>query len=181
MKNMKKKSLLMLATMVLLLTFAVGSTIAYLATHTTPVTNTFTPTEITTTVTENFDGNVKESVKIKNTGNTDAYIRAAVVVTWQNTDGEGEVLATKPVEGTDYQITWKRDGWTGLESDGFYYYSSKVAPDGSTGVLFTDCKPLKAAPEEGYTLHVEIIGQGIQAEGMGATSAQAAFAKAAQK
>lgn len=178
MKNMKKKSLLMLATMVLLLTFAVGSTIAYLATHTTPVTNTFTPTDITTTVTENFDGKVKESVQIKNTGNTDAYIRAAVVVTWQN--NKGEVLATKPVEGTDYQITWTKEEWTDLQIDGFYYYKSKVAPGGSTGVLFTDCKPLKAAPEEGYTLHVEIIGQGIQAEGMGATSAQDAFAKAAQ-
>lgn len=178
MKNMKKKSLLMLATMVLLLTFAVGSTIAYLATHTTPVTNTFTPTDITTTVTENFDGNVKNTVKIKNDGNTDAYIRAAVVVTWQN--NKGEVLATKPVKETDYQITWTKDGWTDLQSDGFYYYNSKVAPGRSTGVLFTDCKPLKTAPEEGYTLHVEIIGQGIQAEGMGAASAQDAFAKAAQ-
>ena len=31
-------------------------------------------------------------------------------------------------------------------------------------MLITECKPLKAAPVAGYTLHVEILAQSIQAE-----------------
>lgn len=161
MKNMKKKSILLLALTVLLLTCVVGSTIAYLATKSAEVSNTFTPTQVATAVVENFSSNKKDNVKIQNTGTTDAFIRATVVVTWQ--DAKGVVYAQKPVEGEDYEIKWSKTGWTGPK-DGFYYYKSEVAPNGVTGVLFTDCKPLTAAPMDGYTLHVEIIGQGIQSK-----------------
>lgn len=159
---MKKKTILMLAAMALLLTVTVGSTIAYLWTSTPAVTNTFTPASSGTDITEDFKDNVKNTVQIKNTGDVKSYIRAAVVVTWQNENGE--VLGEVPVKDTDYSITWTRAGWTDLQRDGFYYYNTVVEPGKSTGVLFTDCKPLKAAPKDGYTLHVEIIAQSIQAE-----------------
>lgn len=165
---MKKKTILMLAAMALLLTVTVGSTIAYLWTSTPAVINTFTPASSGTDITEDFKDNVKNNVKIKNTGDVKSYIRAAVVITWQNADGE--VLGEVPVKDTDYSITWTRAGWTDLHSDGFYYYNTAVEPNASTGVLFTDCKPLKAAPKEGYTLHVEIIAQSIQAEPISAVT-----------
>ena len=173
---MKKKSILLLALTVLLLTCVVGSTIAYLATKSAEVSNTFTPTKVTTAVVESFSNNEKDNVTIKNTGTTDAFIRATVVVTWQ--DENGVVYAQKPVEGEDYEITWSKTDWTG-PIDGFYYYESEVAPNGVTGVLFTDCKPLKAAPMAGYTLHVEIIGQGIQAQGIPDETYANAWSKAA--
>lgn len=176
MKNMKKKSILLLALTVLLLTCVVGSTIAYLATKSAEVSNTFTPTQVTTAVVESFSNNEKDNVKIQNTGTTDAFIRATVVVTWQNENGV--VYAQKPVEGEDYAISWVKDGWTDL-TGGYYYYKTKVAPNGVTGVLFTDCKPLKAAPMDGYTLHVEIIGQGIQAQGIPGETYADAWSKAA--
>jgi len=160
MKNKKIKSILMLTTMALLLVFAISGTIAYLMADTEPVVNTFTPASMGTEVVENFEGSVKNNVAVKNTGNIDAYIRAAVVITWQNE--AGQVYAMKPVEGTDYAISWTKDGWT-EEKDGFYYHKTPVEPGASTGFLFTECKPLQAAPLEGYTLHVEIIGQSIQA------------------
>lgn len=160
MKSMKK-TLLIVAAVAALLAVAVGSTIAFLVDNDGPIVNTFKPSKVPSEVVEDFKGNVKKEVKIKNKGNIDAYIRAAVVFTWQNE--KGEVYPETPVRGTDYSITWTMDDWV-KGSDGFYYYKNKVAPSGTTKVLFTDCKQLRAAPADGYTLHVEIIGSAIQAE-----------------
>lgn len=156
------RSLVLLVSVTLLLTFTVSGTVAFLADNSGAVVNEFTPVNVTPSVAETFDQTVKKNVQIKNGGNIDAYIRAMVIVTWQ--DADGNVLATLPVEGTDYQITWG-DSWDRDATDGFYYHSTKVAPDAMTGILITECKPLKAAPEAGYTLHVEILAQAIQAEG----------------
>lgn len=160
MQNMKK-TLLIVAAVAALLAVAVGSTVAFLVDNDGPVVNTFKPSKVPSEVEEKFEGNVKKEVKIKNNGNIDAYIRAAVVFTWQNE--KGEVYPETPKAGMDYSITWTMDDWL-KGSDGFYYYKNKVAPSGTTKVLFTGCTPLRAAPAEGYTLHVEIIGSAIQAE-----------------
>ena len=161
MKN-KKKMLVLLTALIVVLCAAVGGTVAYLATSTGSVTNTFTPTSVSTDIVEEFEDNVKNNVKVKNTNEVDVYIRAAVVITWQN--GEGTVLGQAPVAGLDYAITWTMDQWIGPKNDGYYYYTKSVSKGNATGVLFTDCKPLKAAPVDGYTLHVEIISEAIQAE-----------------
>lgn len=158
MKNMKKTVVLLTAIAVLLCA-TVGGTVAYLVTSTRSITNTFTPSNVTISIEENMSGNVKNDVKIKNIGNTAAYIRAAVVVTWQ--DESGNVYGQVPVENVDYSISWSKDKWS-EPNNGYYYYTSSVAPNDETGVLFTACKPKKAAPAEGYTLHVEIIAEAIQ-------------------
>lgn len=159
MKSMKK-TLLIVAAVAALLAVAVGATVAFLVDNDGPVVNTFEPSKVPSEVEEKFEGNVKKEVKIKNKGNIDAYIRAAVVFTWQNE--KGEVYPETPVEGTDYSITWTKTNW--FKKGDYYYYENKVAPGKTTEELFTDCKPLKAAPADGYTLHVEIIGSAIQAE-----------------
>ena len=161
MKNMKKM-LVLLTALIVVLCAAVGGTVAYLATSTGSVTNTFTPTSVSTVIDEEFNDNVKKYVKVKNTNEVDVYIRAAVVVTWQN--GEGKVLGQAPKAGSDYTITWTMSNWIAPKNDGYYYYTKSVSKDQTTGVLFTDCKPLQAAPVDGYTLHVEIISEAIQAE-----------------
>lgn len=161
MKNIKK-SLVLLTAMVVLLCAVVGGTVAYLVTATDPVTNTFTPSSLETEIEEKFSNNVKSDVKITNTGNVKAYIRAAVIVTWQNTDGT--VYGVVPKLGEDYSYTGAESGWTGPASDGYYYYTSPVEPRSETSVLIQSCKPQKAAPADGYTLHVEIISEAIQAE-----------------
>lgn len=163
MKNIKKM-LVLLTALIVVLCAAVGGTVAYLATSTGSVTNTFTPTSVSTDIDEDFNDNdnVKKDVKVKNTNEVDVYIRAAVVITWQ--DSSGKVLGQVPVAGTDYAITWSMADWIGPKSDGYYYYKKPVSKNESTGVLFTDCKPKKAAPVDGYTLHVEIISEAIQAE-----------------
>lgn len=157
----KSKPSLLLITLVVLLGVLVGSTVAYLVANTGSIANSFVPAKITTDITEDFDGDVKKNVQVKNTGDVDAFIRAAVVVTWQN--NAGEVYPTAPVVGTDYTVSYPGNGWA-KHSDGYYYYTSVVKPNESTGILLTDCKALKDAPSEGYTLHVEILATAIQSE-----------------
>lgn len=154
---MKSKALL--ASLLLVVGVTVGGTLAYIVAGSGPVENEFTPSKVTTAVVESFDGTTKSDVKIRNTGDTTAYIRAAVVVTWQ--DEAGNVYGQKPVEGEDYNINWTKNGWAEGD-DGFYYYLSSVAAGGETKVLFTDCTPVEGRAPEGYSLAVEILGSGIQ-------------------
>lgn len=155
------KPFFLLVALAVVLCAVVGTTVAYLFDNTEPITNTFTPVEVTTEITEDFKNNVKNDVKVTNTGDIDAYIRAAVVVTWQNDDGN--VYPTAPVEGTDYTVSYPGNGWV-KHTDGYYYYTSAVAPNASTGVLLTDCKPVESKTPDGYHLVVEILASAIQAE-----------------
>lgn len=100
---------------------ASGATVAYLSKQTEGVVNTFIPGKVTCEVTEEFDGTVKKDVNVKNTGNTDAYIRVKLVTYRVNDNGDriggtAEIPAFTP-----------GDGW--FEKDGFYYYQSPVAPE----------------------------------------------------
>ena len=175
-KYINKKSII-IASVMLLLLVAVGTTLAYIFTETNPVENTFEPSKVSCAVVENGGtpvtgsvtdtGNVKENVQIKNTGDTDAYIRVAVVVNWMDEAGT-KVWATKPVEGADgdYTITYNlSNGWFN-GGDGFYYYSKAVSPGKSTSVLIDEAKQLLAAPKgtDGtqYYLSIEIVASAIQ-------------------
>lgn len=154
----KSKPSLLLISLVIILGVLVGSTVAYLVTNTDPIKNSFVSAGISTQIVEDFDGSTKNNVTVKNTGDVEAYIRAAVVVTWKN---GSDVYPVAPVLGTDYTVTYPANtGW--VENGGYYYYTSAVAPGGSTGVLLTNCTPLQAAPDDAYTLHVEILTEAIQ-------------------
>ena len=70
------KALIVAALAVVILTAAVGGTMAWLSTKTQELTNTFEPAKVTCAVEEDFtDKTTKKDVRIKNTGTTDAYIR----------------------------------------------------------------------------------------------------------
>lgn len=153
------KSAALLVSLLLLLTVIVGGTIAFLMDTDGPLHNLFNPSQVTTKVEETLSGDIKKDVYIKNTGDTDAWIRAAVVVTWQ--DADGNVYGQAPVEGTNYDITWGTGWATG--DDGFYYWTSPVkAETGVTGDLIETISPKGNPPADGYYLTVEIIGSGIQ-------------------
>ena len=168
------KSAALLVSLALLLTVTVGGTIAFLMDSDGPLHNLFNPSEVTTKVEETVSSNTKSNVSIKNTGDTTAWIRAAIVVTWQ--DEDGNVYGQLPAEGTDYEMKLKiveKDGW--LEgADGFYYWYQPVksydedANNCNTGILIESCTAKESiAVGEGadavtYYLTVEIIGSGIQ-------------------
>lgn len=157
---MKTKQPVALVALLLLLCCTVAGTLAYLVDSTDPVTNTFTPAHVSTAVDETFENGVKSDVKIQNTGDIPAYIRAAVIINWA--DANGNVSAT-PVEATDYTIKWTMDGW--VEHNGYYYYTTPVATGALTGQLFTECELAEGiTPPKGYSLQVTILADGIQSE-----------------
>ncbi len=160
----KKKVSLLLVSLVLIAAIAVGSTVAFIATSTESITNTFNPAKVTIDIEEKFKDGVKTDVQVKNTGNTDAFIRAKIVVTWKDTNGN--VSATKPVEDTDYTMTLNEADWF-QGTDGFYYCKTSVAPNGFTPVLIEKCEKTRTPPD-GYDLSVEIIASGIQSTPDGA-------------
>lgn len=176
-----KRTTVLLTCLTLLLTCIVGTTVAYLIDTADQITNTFTPAEVSCVVNESFENYVKTDVTVANTSNIPVYIRAAIVVTFQNADGH--LYGAIPVAGTHYNIELNlgtgATQWT-AGSDGFYYYNSIVPVGGSTADLINSCTAITTAAPIGYGLNVEIVASAIQADGMGADvdSAQDAWTTA---
>lgn len=159
-----KRSLVLVVSVLALVLAVAGGTLAWLSANTTPVANTFTPAQVTCTVEENFNGTTKENVQIKNTSNIDAYIRAYVVVTWKN--AQGNVYGKLPVKNTDYTMTMPGDAKWKQSGDYWYYTEAVAANGGLTGVLISECKLNEGVtpPADGYSLSVEIIAEAIQSQ-----------------
>lgn len=117
-------------------------------------------------VDETLKDNVKSDVAITNKGTAPAYLRVAVDIYWQ--DQNGARLWEEPVAGTDYTIEWgavsdasatnSASSWVAA-SDGFYYWTSSVAPMGKTDVLI---KRVSETKRDGKNLVVGISTQAIQ-------------------
>lgn len=157
MRAKKWKALIVATLAVVILTAAVGGTMAWLSTKTQDLTNTFVPARVTCKVVEDFTegGAEKKDVRIQNTGTTDAYIRAMIVANWCTADSKVVKTASPNYEGLE------NNGWTKIGD--FYYYPSAVAPNGFTGYLFTSCTPKNDEKPEGADhLEVNIICQAVQ-------------------
>lgn len=161
----KRKATVLLTSLALLIVLLVGTTTAFLIASDGPITNIFNSSKVTCQVNEeSFDGTTKTNVTISNTGDTEAYIRAAIVVTWKDAKN-GNVYGSKPVAGKDYTIVMNEKDWF-LGNDGFYYYKTPVAPKDQTGsvttALITSCTVIQENAPAGYGLNVEILGSAIQ-------------------
>ncbi len=156
-KKVNIKTTVIIAVCVVFAVCTVGGVWAYLTSKTNSVSNTFDPAKVTCSIEETFKDGTKSNVAVRNTGDVDAYIRAMVVATFQSNDGK--VLATAPVEGVDYTVSWSNVGWN-KGSDGFWYHLSPVAPDKLTSNLI-DTATVMSAPN-GYSLNIQIIATAIQ-------------------
>ena len=160
-RSNKRKAVVLLSNVILIVSLITGTTIAFLSTVDGSITNVFNPSKVSSQVNEQFfDGTTKSNVAIQNTGNTNAYIRAAIVVTWKDAEN-GNVYGSAPVEGTDYYIDLNLTDWF-KGDDGFYYCKESVAAMGETAVLIRRCSAVEANTPEGYGLNVEILGSAIQ-------------------
>lgn len=161
----KIKALILLLCLILVLGLglAVGGTVAYVMTASNAVQNEFAAGYVRSYV----DGNGI----VTNLGNTDAYIRAYVVVNWM--DAKGNVYAIAP----DYSIS-TNSGWTCV--DGIYYYNSSVPAGQTTTNGPATVSVTGSVPSDAYTLSIEYVAEAIQAKGMGdgVNSAQAAWSAA---
>lgn len=165
----KRKRIIALLVGVILLAGTAG-TLAWLSV-TGVLVNQFGIGSVTPSVQETLNGKVKSDVKAKNTGTAPAYIRAAVDIYWQDQDGARlwDEPKGEPKGEADYEIAWSVADASGANSasswvkasDGFYYWTSPVAPGAETGVLINGVTELKAT--EGRSLVVDISTQAVQA------------------
>ena len=165
----KRKRIIALPVGVILLAGTAG-TLAWLSV-TGVLVNQFGIGSVTPSVQETLNGKVKSDVKAKNTGTAPAYIRAAVDIYWQDQDGARlwDEPKEEPKGEADYEIAWSVADASGANSaynwvkasDGFYYWTSPVAPGAETGVLINRVTELKAT--EGRNLVVDISTQAVQA------------------
>lgn len=154
--RMNRTAVLLIA-IILLISTAVGSTVAFLATKTEPVENAFEYANVSCEVMQDRDTEGSSIVKVENTGTISAYIRAAVVVNWMDTDGN---IAASVPEGYSYDLTYSSGSWA-QGTDGFFYYLLPVAPGALTeGNLLTCTVACPEDPE--YTLSVEVLTEAIQ-------------------
>lgn len=168
-RNTTLKIALVVLTAVALLTSVAGLTYAALKDTTAVVNNTLDPAHVTCEVVENFDGNVKSSVKVKNTGDIPALLRVKVVINW--IDGDGNVVYSP---GGDYHysvtladpLNWTNDGGSTVVTSGYWYYNGIVQPDElTTDLIATAYENLSgaAASDPSYHLRITVMAEALQA------------------
>lgn len=151
---------MMVLSVVLLLGVAIGGTIAWLSTKTTPVTNTFTPAEVNCKVEEDFDENtgVKTNVNVKNTGNIAVYIRVKLV-TYRTNDTGQHIGGTAKLPTFKLGADWVKYGK-------YYYYTLPVAPGEKPAANLADSMTLKTSygDADGGKQALDVMAEAIQSE-----------------
>lgn len=127
-RKLNNRALILLASLVLIVGMAAGGTVAWLITNTGAVQNTMVPASVPITINETVKGTTKSAVTVTNTGNTDAYIRVAIVA--NAVDENGNVIAGNAPEYTVDPTNWTKIG-------NYYYYKGIVPAQGSTPALFS--------------------------------------------
>ena len=127
-RKLNNRALILLASLVLIVGMAAGGTVAWLITNTGAVQNTMVPASVPITINETVKGTTKSAVTVTNTGNTDAYIRVAIVA--NAVDENGNVIA-----GNAPAYSVNLTNWTKIGN--YYYYNGIVPAQGSTLPLFS--------------------------------------------
>ena len=151
--------LVIIAAIIVTVAGSVGAAVAYIVREAPGLENEFTPVEVSAEVL-GMDSAQLSGVTVKNTGDISAYIRVSAVAVYV---GEGgRIHSSAPVLGVDYSLSVADSGWqTG--SDGYLYYTDKVASGESTSAVFSSVERL-SEPPSGYKLSIGVYASAIQAE-----------------
>ena len=157
-KHHFKKIQLLILSLLVVTTVTVGGTVAYLTTKTPDVVNTFQPSEVKCTVTEEFDGQTKKNVNVINESDIDAYIRVKLVTYRVNEKNEhiGGVAEIPPFTAGN--------GW--VPYGGYYYYTYPVAPGKSPAQSLISSIQLEDeySDADGGKQVIEVMAEAIQSE-----------------
>ncbi|MBR5459518.1 MAG: hypothetical protein IKV53_01515 [Clostridia bacterium] len=159
-KKANTKWIVISVAVLLLALVGIGTAFSLISAQTDPIANIFEQGVVSCEIQETFENNVKSDVFVKNTGNTNAYIRVAIVPSWKSESNSFEILSTAPQRDVDYEIVFNESTWAWGE-DGYWYYTEPVYPDDVTSVLVEKIIPLGEAPE-GYSLSVDILASAVQ-------------------
>lgn len=158
MRKFSKKAIMMLVITTLLLTFSVGSTVAFLVDKADEVENTFKPASATTDIVEKTDGAKKTSITIFNAESSiDVYVRVAIIANWVN--DQDQIMGVAPLTVT------LNEGWF-RGADGYYYHKAPVKAGTSSSDMLKNTNPIVLTKQEetGYRMQVTVIHQSIQAQ-----------------
>lgn len=117
-----KKPLTLFVALVLLLTLAVGGSLAWLVSKD-DVTNSMVPGQVPIQINETVSNNVKSDVTVTNNGNIQAFIRVAIIANAVDKDGNVTVG-----DIPDFTVS---PSWTPIGN--YYYYNGIVEPKGTDG------------------------------------------------
>ena len=172
---MKKLSIRILLSVLLVAVVAVGGTLAYLMASDSPLLNTFALAEVETEIEEpQTDTAANKTAKVVNTGKAPVYVRARVVIS----GGDAAVLESDNLITFTYNTEAWQDG-----DDGFYYYMgilpAESGENSKTPALFTGVDVDEDVPKEAE-FSVDVYQESVLApSGTGVTwtldAAQAAF------
>ena len=140
----------------LLLALAISGTVAWLTTKDAPITNTFNPSKVACEVTESFNGTVKSSVNVKNTGDIDAYIRVKLVTYRTNKQGQ-HIGGTATLPNFTLGANWVKFG-------DYYYYTLPVEAGKTPATNLTDSMTLTAeyTDVDGGRQAIDVMAEAIQ-------------------
>jgi len=157
----KRAKIILMILTVFMLTIPVIGTVAYLM-DSDSVENTFEIGVVNSDIQETMNDTKteKSDVYFTNTGTADVYIRAKILIYYE--DAEGTILGTLPIKDTDYKIEWGDTFATDwFEQDGYYYYKSVLTEKAKTSNLIKRCTDL--LPNDDAYLVVDIVTQTVQA------------------
>lgn len=162
-KKANKRIGILILSLLLIAAAAIGGTMAYLTADTRQVVNTFTPAEVTTEITEEFNWDTKTSIEVKNTGDIAAYIRVKLV-TYRVNDEKQPIGGTAEIPAFNLGLNWVKHG-------GYYYYTLPVDPNESTHNLIADGSKITLKdystdsndPDGGRQV-IEVMAEAIQSE-----------------
>lgn len=167
-KTTKKRVLLILTIVLAVAVIATTGVLAYMFRHQgSQIDGKFEIQDPTCEVVETYDPStgIKSSIKIKNGGNGDCYVRLNLVSYWQDGDGNvvmGGVIGKPSKLPT---INYDTGNWIKDPNSDIYYYKSPVAAGSSTEDLLT--RPITLVTDtwdNGETVYqvVEVFAETIQ-------------------
>lgn len=153
-----KRSLVLVVSVLALVLAVAGGTLAWLVANSGPVTNTFTPAQVSCTVEEKFDGTTKKDVNVKNTSDIDAYLRVKLVTYRVNKAGQ-HIGGTAEIPTFTLGENWVKHG-------DFYYYTLPVAPDKTPAANLIDTITLTGSynDADGGKQVIEVMAEAIQSQ-----------------
>lgn len=153
-----RKEFVLLCAVTTLVVGVIGGSLAYLIAEGGSVENTFQPAHVDSVVSETMSGNVKSNVKVTNTSDIPAFLRATISVRWEK---DGMVYAQSPT----YSITGGLGaGW--FQIGDIYYYNTAVDAGETTTTAFIEKLEVTGTAPDGYHLVVDVLTEAIQAEGV---------------
>ena len=158
-KRRSKKTGMLFLSLLLVIGMVVGGTVAWLSTKSAPITNTFLPSHVSCSVTEEFNGTTKSNVNVINTGDIDAYIRVKLV-TYRVNDKEQHIGGTAEIPDFKPGAGWVKNG-------DYYYYTKPVAPDEQPETSLIDSITLTGSYDDaddadGGKQVIEVMAEAIQ-------------------